>query len=279
MDRLPFRIVMLTDGSPHARRILDRLHDRGITISAVVLVTLLPWQKLLRFPGGIVAGTLSLLKTPLRPLKRYLEQSRFKRANVCYAEKVLVTGPLNSPGMRETLEELTPDFIILGGIGILKKSILQTARHGVINAHPGLLPWLRGTGVVAHAIDRDIPIGGTTHYVSAGIDTGGIIERRLLPVQDEDVSLNDLEENADLLTADMMADLVAEKITLGEIPVAEPQAKKFPYCNWMTGDRRSEIEKAVRKGKASEAFERWASLCVDRERYILPAGFVGPDRS
>jgi len=278
-DRLPFRVVMLTNGSPHARRILDRLHDRGITIAAVVLVTMMPWQDLLRSSGGIGERLASLIKVPFRPLKRFMEHSRFRRANRRYAEQVLVTGPLNSPRMQRALERLSPDFILLGGIGILKKNILETARRGVINTHPGLLPWLRGTGVVAQAIDKGIPVGGTAHYVSAGIDTGGIIERRLLPISAGARSLDDLEENADLLTADMMADLVSERLALGEVPEAESQSEKFPYCNWMTGERREAIEKAVAEGKAAEAFDLWAGCCTDRERYVLPFDFVEPGRS
>jgi methionyl-tRNA formyltransferase len=88
----------------------------------------------------------------------------------------------NSPTCHGMLAEFQPDLVVLGGTAILRASILDIPARGTVNAHPGLLPWLRGSSSVAWALYQDLPVGSTTHFVDRGIDTGPIILRRELPV-------------------------------------------------------------------------------------------------
>ena len=88
----------------------------------------------------------------------------------------------NSPECREKLRAYGPDLIVLGGTRILRPSILAVPPKGTINAHPGLLPQLRGSSSVGWALYKDLPVGSTVHYVDAGIDTGPILMQRQLPV-------------------------------------------------------------------------------------------------
>jgi methionyl-tRNA formyltransferase len=60
--------------------------------------------------------------------------------------KFVMTGTLNNRRMWNDLKRLDPDFRILARMGIIKDHIINTARIGVINTHPALLPWwLRST--------------------------------------------------------------------------------------------------------------------------------------
>ena len=88
----------------------------------------------------------------------------------------------NSELCRQYLEAYRPDLVVLGGTRILDPSVLAIPERGTINAHPGLLPWLRGSSSVAWALYKDMAIGSTVHFVEAGIDTGPILLRRALPV-------------------------------------------------------------------------------------------------
>jgi len=88
----------------------------------------------------------------------------------------------NGPECEAALRELSPDLIVLGGTRILKPHVFTHARHGTLNAHPGLLPEVRGSASVAWAIHLDEPIGATCHFIEAGIDTGPIVGRREIPV-------------------------------------------------------------------------------------------------
>ncbi len=88
----------------------------------------------------------------------------------------------NHPSCAALLETLAPELIVLGGTRILKPHVFRHARHGALNAHPGLLPEVRGSASVAWAIHLDVPIGCTCHFIEAGIDTGPIVGRRTIDV-------------------------------------------------------------------------------------------------
>ena len=89
----------------------------------------------------------------------------------------------NSPGCLEHLVAYAPDLVVLGGTRILRPPVLAIPPMGTINAHPGLLPQLRGSSSVAWALYKDLLVGSTVHYVDQGIDTGPILLRRRLPVR------------------------------------------------------------------------------------------------
>jgi methionyl-tRNA formyltransferase len=92
-------------------------------------------------------------------------------------------GNHNDPDCCEKLRAYAPDLILLGGTRIIRRPILAIPLRGTINAHPGLLPQLRGSSSVGWALYKDLPVGSTVHYVDAGIDTGPILLRRPLAVR------------------------------------------------------------------------------------------------
>jgi methionyl-tRNA formyltransferase len=92
-------------------------------------------------------------------------------------------GNHNSLDCLELLRAFAPDLAVLGGTRILRPPVLAIPSRGTVNAHPGLLPQLRGSSSVAWALYKDLPVGSTVHYVDEGIDTGPILLRRRLPVR------------------------------------------------------------------------------------------------
>jgi methionyl-tRNA formyltransferase len=126
----------------------------------------------------------------------------------------------NDSTCRELLEAEKPEVLSLGGTRIIKPSILETPRRATVNAHPGLLPWLRGSASVGWALYKDMPQGATVHFIDPGIDTGDIIARRKLPV-----SRRDTYESINARIATLAGELMAEALTFlanGEAP-REPQ--------------------------------------------------------
>ena len=57
----------------------------------------------------------------------------------------------NNGACREMLQEFGPELVVLGGTRIIHSSILAIPPRGTVNAHPGLLPWLRGSSSVGWA--------------------------------------------------------------------------------------------------------------------------------
>jgi methionyl-tRNA formyltransferase len=126
----------------------------------------------------------------------------------------------NDNTCKELLTAEHPEILVLGGTRIIKPSILETPRRATINAHPGLLPWLRGSASVGWALYKDMPQGATAHFIDPGIDTGDIIVRRELPVYHRDTY-----ESLNARIATLAGELMAESLTFlanGEAP-REPQ--------------------------------------------------------
>jgi methionyl-tRNA formyltransferase len=126
----------------------------------------------------------------------------------------------NGAGCRQHLEAYQPDLIVLGGTRILRSNILTIPPRGTLNAHPGLLPWLRGSSSVAWALYKNLPIGSTVHFVERGIDTGPILLRRELPVY-RGQSYEQIVRGVLSLSGELMAESL-ELLALGE-PLATPQ--------------------------------------------------------
>ncbi|HEY0070735.1 MAG TPA: formyltransferase family protein [Chloroflexia bacterium] len=275
MNAVPYRTVLLTNGSPHALRIAEGLRARQFTLDAIVyeapaLRSYLPRS------GSTLAIARALPIGVARWTRASVRAFRASRVYAPFAERFLLTGPLNSDKMRGDLASLRPDFIVLGGTGILKRPTIELAAQGVLNAHPGLLPWVRGTGVVGRAIQMGIPVGCTCHYVNAGVDRGRIVERRLLYVDDATGSLAELEHRADLLAAEMMVDIVARLLESGEPPGAVEQSEKYPLSTWLTPAERLAVDEQVKRGRARELFELWRPATTGGERYALPPDFQFP---
>jgi methionyl-tRNA formyltransferase len=60
---------------------------------------------------------------------------------------------------------------------ILKAEVLQLFPRGVLNVHPGYLPYNRGRNAQIWGIVDGTPVGATLHYMDEGVDTGPIVER------------------------------------------------------------------------------------------------------
>jgi methionyl-tRNA formyltransferase len=264
---------MLTNGNPHGLRILQGLEKHKARIVAVVLEAPLRPRAYLNPSAGSGGKWLAWPRAVKRWLATIRRVAGARGRYLRYTERLVLTGALNSEQMRKDLEALAPDFILLGGIGILKAPLIHVARHGVINSHPGLLPWIRGTGVVGRALERGIPVGATCHYVSSGIDTGAMIERRLLPVTGKEASLAELEAGADQLTSELMVDVVVEQLLHGDVPAAMQQTTKFPMCSWMSAQERLDIDEQIRAGRAKQLFEGWRPACTGGDKCHLPADY------
>lgn len=114
----------------------------------------------------------------------------------------------NNDTCRDLLKADQPDVLVLGGTRIIKPKILDVPRQSTVNAHPGLLPWLRGSASVGWALYNDMAQGATAHFVNPGIDLGDIIVSRELPVY-----RHDSYESINYRIATLAGELMAEAVT------------------------------------------------------------------
>lgn len=84
---------------------------------------------------------------------------------------------------------------------ILKEPVLSLFREGIVNIHPSLLPYNRGTAPACWMIADGTPAGATLHYMDAGVDTGPIIEQQEVSV--------DVTDTGDTLNRKLQAACIA----------------------------------------------------------------------
>ncbi len=95
---------------------------------------------------------------------------------------------LKNGAFDETLRALDPELIIVVAFGkILPRSVLDYPKHGCINVHGSLLPDLRGAAPMQRAIMNGLPVTGiTTMYMAEGLDTGDMLLRQEVAIEEDD---------------------------------------------------------------------------------------------
>ena len=118
-------------------------------------------------------------------LKRWAHEN-----NVTYK----VVSSINSLESEHLLRDSDPDFLIYGGGGIIRKSIIKASRR-ILNAHLGPLPEIRGMNAIEWSVLLRERHEITIHFIDEGIDTGPII--RSIPVEiARGDSINSIREKA-----------------------------------------------------------------------------------
>ena len=79
----------------------------------------------------------------------------------------------------------------------------------VVNTHPALLPSFPGAHGVRDALAYGVKVTGTTcHVVDAGIDTGAIIEQRVVAVENGDTE-DTLHERIKVQERELLVEMVS----------------------------------------------------------------------
>lgn len=86
------------------------------------------------------------------------------------------------------LAEIDPELIVVVAYGkILPVNVLEYPKYGCINVHGSLLPAYRGAAPMQRAImDGCAVTGVTTMYMAEGLDTGDMLLKAELPIEDAD---------------------------------------------------------------------------------------------
>ncbi len=105
-----------------------------------------------------------------------------------YGIPVLQPAKIKTEEFFNQLKGFNPDLICVTAYGkILPKNILDLPPYGCINVHASLLPKYRGAAPINWAIIRGEKITGiTTMKMDEGMDTGDMLFKEELPIDDED---------------------------------------------------------------------------------------------
>ncbi len=86
------------------------------------------------------------------------------------------------------LDSLAPELIIVAAYGkILPENVINYPSLGCINVHGSLLPRYRGAAPIQRAIiDGESETGITIMYMDVGLDTGDMLSKVAVPIEDND---------------------------------------------------------------------------------------------
>ncbi|MEK4474092.1 methionyl-tRNA formyltransferase [Paenibacillus sp. FSL R7-0048] len=134
----------------------------------------------------------AVITQPDRPQgrKKILAPSPVKEAALALGLPVLQPERMRRPEAVAELAAYEPDLIVTAAYGqILPKAVLDLPRNGCVNVHGSLLPKYRGGAPIQRSIINGEKVTGVTlMYMAEGLDTGDMISRVEVAIEDEDTS-------------------------------------------------------------------------------------------
>ncbi len=117
-----------------------------------------------------------------------LQASPVKECALGHGIPVLQPRRIKTPEAVEELKRYGADLYIVAAFGqILSQEILDIPRYGCLNIHASLLPKYRGASPIQHVIlDGERETGITVMQMDAGLDTGDMLYKKSIPVEDTD---------------------------------------------------------------------------------------------
>jgi methionyl-tRNA formyltransferase len=178
-------------------------------------------------------SVIAVVTQPDRPKgrKRVLTPPPVKVEAEKHGIPVLQPEKLRQADSVQLLRELQPDLIVTAAYGqILPKSVLELPAHGCINIHASLLPKYRGGAPIHHALLRgETSTGVTIMYMAEGLDTGDMISRVEMPIEDTDTT-GTLFEKLSLAGAELLRRTLPELLagSIQAVPQNEAEAVYSP---------------------------------------------------
>ncbi|WP_066638757.1 methionyl-tRNA formyltransferase [Desulfolucanica intricata] len=134
----------------------------------------------------------------------------------------------------DILKELAPQVIVVVAYGqILSPEILSIPPEGCINVHASLLPRYRGAAPIHWAIiNGEKETGITTMFMNEGLDTGDMILRRVLPINDKD-NVGVIHDRLAVLGAEVLGETL-KLVEKGSVPREAQQNSEATYAPILT---------------------------------------------
>jgi methionyl-tRNA formyltransferase len=248
MNKEDLKIVFM--GTPDfAVESLDLIHSNGYNIVGVITM-------------------------PDKPAGRghKLFQSPVKHYAVEHGLNLLQPTNLKDPEFVESLRALNADLFVVIAFRMLPEVVWRMPRLGTFNLHASLLPKYRGAAPINWAvINGEKETGVTTFFLKHEIDTGDIISREKIEINDEDnveVVHDKLMHLGAKLTIKTIEDIISgnlktisqDSILNGEEPTPAPKIfRDTCHIDWTKNAR--EVHNLVRGLSPYPA--AWATIAAE----------------
>jgi len=114
--------------------------------------------------------------------------SPVKECAIAHNIPVMQPRRIRTPEAIAELQQYEADVYVVAAFGqILTQEILDMPKYGCINIHASLLPAYRGASPIQHVIlEGEKETGVTIMQMDAGIDTGDMLYKKRIPIEDTD---------------------------------------------------------------------------------------------
>ncbi len=173
------------------------------------------------------------MKKASSPVKIFAEE---KNIPIFQPQKVR-----NNEEFIEEIKKLNPEVLCVVAYGkILPKELLEIPKYGSINVHASLLPKYRGAAPIQWAIlNGDEKTGITTMYMDEGMDTGDIILKQEIKIEENETT-GELWDKLKIIGGKLLVKTLEEikngtapRIKQGENYTLAPMLdKKMAQINW-----------------------------------------------
>lgn len=171
----------------------------------------------------------------------------------CAAHQIpaVAVSSLTDPASLARVRELRPDLLVYAGCGIVRAELLATAPLGMVNAHMGLLPPMRGMNVAEWSAFLGAPTGCTVHLIDPGIDTGDILLFQPVDVAGSP-SIDAMRQRVDAAQIRSLGRVVEWVLQHGKLPPRRAQtAEEGRQYFAMHADLRAILEATLRGGASA----------------------------
>lgn len=134
----------------------------------------------------------------------------------------------------ELIKNLNPELIVVVAYGkILPKNILDIPKYGCINVHGSLLPKYRGAAPIQFAIiNGEEKSGVTTMFMDEGMDTGNMLLKEEIKIEDEETS-ESLYYKLSKLGSELLIKTL-DKLQKGELNPQKQNESEANYSKMLT---------------------------------------------
>lgn len=175
--------------------------------------------------------TLVMLPFTPRPARQTLLQHRPAMSSGCHPIELARWWSLNAVKVTD-MADFPVDFeaMIVAGARLLPPEVVT--RMPIVNAHPGLIPAVRGLDSFKWAIRDAMPLGITLHLIDEGVDLGRHLASVRTPVLQQD-SLESLARRHYEMELSLLADFARYLSSPEAVPdglPTRPARKRMPMA-------------------------------------------------
>lgn len=154
------------------------------------------------------------------------------------------------------------DFFVVFAYGkIIPEWLLSLPKYGTINAHPSLLPKLRGASPIRSTLLHDLSAAGVTiMQMDAELDHGPILFQQPVPLP-KPILGRDLDKNLSLICGDLLAHVITE-IPKGNIIPISQNHEAATFCTKITKEMAQLTLDPHNLPTGDLAFQTYRQICA-----------------